>query len=129
MTGLLTAQTGKPYAIGLSLAPAAGYVHLAGELDLQARTSLTRLFASLEVLSAPIRLDMDDVTFIDSTAATALVEADRRRRHLGLPPLQVDTCSATVAHFFAATGIGAQPYFDLEGWAGYEADQSSTSAN
>jgi anti-anti-sigma factor len=116
MNGLLTAEPRKPYSIGLSLTPKAGYVHLAGELDIQASASLTRLFVSLEVVTSPIHVDMEGVTFIDSMGATPLVEGDRRRRSLGLPAVRIDTCSATVGRFFAATGIGGQPYFELETW-------------
>ncbi len=116
MNDLLTAQPGKPYSIGLSLTPHAGYVHLAGELDLASRASLTRLFASLERFTTPIRVDMADVTFIDSVGATALMEGDRRRRGLGLPALSIDARSAVVDHFFDVTGIGGRPYFELAAW-------------
>ena len=116
MHGLVTPQSGKPYSIGLSLTPKAGYVHLAGELDMQAAASLSRLFASLEVLATPIHIDMGDVSFIDSRGATALVEGDRRRRKLGLAAVHIDASSPAVDRFFAATGIGGKPYFDLESW-------------
>ncbi len=116
MNDLVTAQPGKPFRIGLSLTPKAGYIHLAGELDLAARASLTRLFASLEKFTTPIHLDMDDVTFIDSVGATTLMEGDRRRRSLALPAVHIDSRSAVVGQFFDVTGIGGRPYFELAAW-------------
>lgn len=106
----------RRYRIELSLARTAGTVRVAGELDVLAHGSLTKLFTSLEAISAPVVVDMVDVTFLDSSGLTPIIDSSIRRRNRGLPGITLSGCSQAARRLLEVTGVRGDPELDLKAW-------------
>jgi anti-anti-sigma factor len=81
-------------------------IRLDGEIDLAARPALDEALQSVLGLDgvADVALDLEAVTFADSSAVAWLLTADRRIRTSG-GRLTIVACSVTVRELLRLTGI------------------------
>jgi anti-sigma B factor antagonist len=81
-------------------------IRLEGEIDLAARPALDEALQTVLVLDGigDVALDLDAVTFADSSAVAWLLTADRRIRGRG-GQLKIVACSPTVRGLLRLTGI------------------------
>ena len=83
----------------------AGWVHVAGELDLAAAPRLAQTLEEALAHARLVVLDLRELTFMDSAALHAIVQANVRARHDGRR-LMVVRGGRQVQRLFALTGIG-----------------------
>jgi anti-anti-sigma factor len=90
-------------------------VTLEGDIDIAAVDSLERVLTSLDLITAGISVDMQAVTFIDSSGLFPLLEAARRRKAHGLAPILIGQCSARASLFLRLLKVNPKS-FDADGW-------------
>ncbi len=105
----------KGYRIDLALSRQQTLVTLAGEVDLAAAPSLSRLLDSIDILTVPTVVDMSAVTFLDSSGLAPLIHATRRRT-APHPPIYVTVPSPVVSRFLHIAGMRNGPVLDVRRW-------------
>jgi anti-sigma B factor antagonist len=81
-------------------------LRLAGELDLRTAPQLTEAFASMR-RNGPAKLDLSELTFIDSSGLHAILELASSVDGTG--PLVLDGVSATMLRVFEITNLAQHP--------------------
>lgn len=79
-------------------------VSLAGECDLTVQEELTKVLMAAIATSRPVVLDLDQLTFLDSTGVHALVMAHRAARAEGVA-LRAVNARGVVADLLGLTGV------------------------
>ncbi len=79
-------------------------VSLAGECDLTVHEELTKVLTAAVATSHPVVLDLDQLTFLDSSGVHALVMANRAARRAGVPMRAVNA-RGVVAELLDLTGV------------------------
>jgi anti-sigma B factor antagonist len=115
---------GKAHSLGLVWDRDGARVTVAGEIDMAAAEDLSRLLASLDRVNTAIRVDLTQVTFLDTYGAEPLIEASRRRAALGLRPLLLAGTSRQVRRLLKAAGIGGGRTIDVPAWDRFNAQAS-----
>lgn len=92
------------FSIEVDATEGAPAVLVRGELDMSAAPSLLDALTSTAPPSGTLVVDLSEVTFIDSTAIGALVEAGRARAAAG-GRLQIGPRSALVARVLQLVGL------------------------
>ena len=97
-------MTALGFSIEVDATTGAPAVLVRGELDMSAAPSLLDALASAAPSDATLMVDLGEVTFIDSTAIGALVEAGQARAAAG-GRLQLGPRSAVVARVLELVGL------------------------
>jgi anti-anti-sigma factor len=114
---LVAPQAGAAHALGLTIGRQSAQVRISGEIDLAAVADLTRLMESLDLLAyMSVDVDLGEVTFLDSSGVSPLVEASRRRQFAQLPPILIGLCSSSARCLLDVAELGGNPYLDVAAW-------------
>jgi anti-anti-sigma factor len=116
MASPVAEKSWKTHALALTFGRRDAYVSVSGEIDYTSVPNLARLFESLDRLQAPVHVDMADVTFLDSSGMTPVVDAARHRRGLAMPPIMVERCSRVARRFIDVAGLRGDPLLDVDAW-------------
>lgn len=111
---VLDANSDKHFSLHLALGRDAVTVTL-GDIDVTVVEALERLLWSLDPISACICVEMEKVTFIDSSGLAPFMASARRRTAQGLAPVLIGGCSARASRFLQLLGAN-QKSFDEDGW-------------
>ena len=107
----------KEHSLDLVLDQDSSLVRLSGDIDVVAAGDVDRLMRSLDQMTTVvIRVDLGDVQFIDSSGLQPLIEATRRRRARGLPPVLIARASRPALCLLRAAGLTADPVLDVDAW-------------
>jgi anti-anti-sigma factor len=111
------AQEPSGHRIAFGVRDGGTLIRLMGDIDLMAETDLNWVLESLHRLGVPpVKVDLSEVWFMDTSGLRPLIEATRHRRADGLEPLLVGPCSPPVMHLLNAIGVAADPVLDVDAW-------------
>ena len=113
---LTATRQGKTHRLELTFSHQFTSVRLVGDIDLLAAHDVARLLESLDPLTVPIHVDLESVTFIDSSGLQPLIDATRRRRDQEMPPLLIGTCSRPARRLLNCTNLHGDPLLDVAAW-------------
>src|ERR1700712_1022806 len=100
----------RSHRIDLTLSRSYAQVDLSGEIDMLTAPQLSSLFGSLEQIHNDVRVNLAEVTFMDTAGLWPLIEATRSRRQLQLGPVLIGPCSRPVLRLMHLLGIDAAPF-------------------
>ena len=102
--GVLDAKSGKHFSVHLTLGRDAVTVALGGDIDVAAVEALERLLSSPDPITARLCVDMQAVTFIDSSGLAPFMASAKRRKALGTSPIRIGERSARASRFLQLLG-------------------------
>jgi anti-anti-sigma factor len=118
-----------PHVLSVSIGRDAVQVSAAGDIDVAAVADLSRLMDSLDLLAyLPVDVDLSNVTFLDSSGVSPLVEAAARRRDGQLSAVRIGQCSPAARYCLDVLGLNGRPHLDCAAWDRLAARGAAASA-
>lgn len=107
-------RPGEPFELDVEADGDAVVVRLAGEIDITAEeVLLDRIAEELRARpgTARLRLDLREVSFIDSSGLRSVLLCQQHAEHVGVP-LVVSVVDGPVTRLFELSGVGAYFTYD-----------------
>ena len=103
----------SPMAIGRHEQDGVAVVDVDGDLDLASVGDVDAALQDALSGGEPVVVDLEDVSFIDSTGMKAMIEARRRSRELAVPMVLVCPDNAAVWRLLELSGT--RGFFEVQG--------------